>query len=125
MCHDAFHDTRRLGAVEAGDDTNAGEEARELEGVAVAQVGGVHHGDVLALLLEEFKTDVKHIAGLVHGAGRDVDVDQHAADGGTDGLEVAAPEDDAHANVHGLTWGEERANVEGVVPVNGMDQHDA
>jgi len=118
--HNASNGARRLGTVGVADDANALEEARQLERVARVQVARVHGGDVPTLKAQKLEADIEDVARLVHGAGRDVDVDQHAADGRTDRLEVTAPEDDARPDVLSLMRREERAGVEWITAAKGM-----
>ncbi|KIJ20240.1 hypothetical protein PAXINDRAFT_68597 [Paxillus involutus ATCC 200175] len=60
---------------------------------------------------------VQQRAWLVHCPSRDIDVHQQASDRGPNRLEISSPEDQASADVPGLSIGEERSNIEGVFHV--------
>ena len=101
-----------------GEDPDPGKETLELHSLAIGQASA--RGQYIGIIpAEELHTEIKEVSGLIHHTGRDVDVDQHAADCWTDRLKISAPKHKAAADVPGLSVSKERSNVERVVGIQG------
>jgi hypothetical protein len=99
-----------------GKDSDSGNETLKLDSLAIGETPARGQGVGIAMC-DELSAEFEQVSCLVHDAGGDVDIDEHAANRWANGLEVSAPKYKALSDVLGLFIGEERTNVECVVGI--------
>lgn len=98
-----------------GDDANIGEEPTEAVAFTLGEPALRREEGWVSRFAEKVEAEIDQRSRLVHDTGGDINVDQHPAYCGSNGLEVAAPQDHSRSYILRFLVCEETPNVKWIL----------